>query len=276
MFKSFKNYWNQLLTSSQAGKPSIVTFTGGMGAQMISAAIYFQMQFDGREVYADLSYFDKPKDIATEGDKGRPTHWGWQLEQFNLQIESFANAKLLVSRQADVIEDGALKLQLGLAALRQVNIQSLFSLHQANVAHLLGGGEDKYLCIHVRRGDYLNVASHLISDDVFIRLAKRFVDLINHVVIVSDSEITGDLRVRLSSLFAKTTFLDHINEYEAHCVMRGAHIFIGSNSQFSLIAAILNTKGLVLLPRTWFGNEQPDLEILVSTLGDFQVINDVA
>jgi hypothetical protein len=164
---------------------------------------------------------------------------------------------------------------MGLAALRQANIQNLFTLHQANVVHLLGDGGDKYLCIHIRRGDYLNVASHLISDDAFVRLAKRFVDLMNHAVIVSDSVVTDGLRARLSGLFAKTTFLNHINEYETHCVMRGAHILIGSNSQFSLIAAILNTKGLVLLPRTWFGDEQPELEALVSNLGDFQVLSDV-
>jgi Glycosyl transferase family 11 len=198
-----------------------------------------------------------------------------ELAHFNLHRDSFATAQSLVPHQAEIIEDGALKLQLGLAALRQENIQNLFTLHQANVAHLLGGGRDKYLCIHIRRGDYLNVASHLISDDAFVRLAKRFVDLMNHAVIVSDSVVTDDLRARLSSLFAKTTFLDHINEYETHCVMRGAHILIGSNSQFSLIAAILNTKGLVLLPRTWFGDEQPELEALVSDLGDFQVLSDV-
>ncbi len=275
MFKFFKNYWSQLFASSQTSKPNIITFTGGMGAQMISAAIYFQMQAEGREVYADLSYFDKPRDIAADGDKGRPTHGGWQLAQVNLHLDSFAGSQLLVPRQVDVIEDGALKLQLGLAALRKEHIQNLFTLHEANVAHLLGGDEDKYLCIHVRRGDYLNVASHLISDDAFIRLAKRFVNLIKHAVIVSDSVITGGLRVRLSSMFAKTTFLDHINEYETHCVMRSAHIFIGSNSQFSLIAAILNTKGLVLLPRAWFGDAQPELEALVSNLGDFQVLSDV-
>lgn len=41
----------------------VVTVTGGMGAQIISAAVYFSLRNEGRTVYADLSYFDKAERI---------------------------------------------------------------------------------------------------------------------------------------------------------------------------------------------------------------------
>jgi hypothetical protein len=59
-----------------------VTFTGGMGAQMISAAIYLSMKNDGLPVYADLSYFDKPESVAAAGKPGDCSHWSWQLDTF--------------------------------------------------------------------------------------------------------------------------------------------------------------------------------------------------
>lgn len=48
-----------------SNSPMIVTFTGGMGAQIISAAIYFYLKNEGHVVYADMSYFDKEENIAT-------------------------------------------------------------------------------------------------------------------------------------------------------------------------------------------------------------------
>jgi len=58
------------LGANNNNKPTIVTFTGGMGAQIISAAIYFSMKNSGRPVYAVLSYFDRPESIAVVGKTG--------------------------------------------------------------------------------------------------------------------------------------------------------------------------------------------------------------
>ena len=63
----------------QKEKKVIVAFTGGMGAQIISAAIYFAMKDVGKEVYADLTYFDNPAKLATEGDIGQPSHWRFTI-----------------------------------------------------------------------------------------------------------------------------------------------------------------------------------------------------
>jgi hypothetical protein len=43
----------------------LVTFTGGLGAQILSAAIYFYLKGDGSKVYADLDYFKQPGKTAT-------------------------------------------------------------------------------------------------------------------------------------------------------------------------------------------------------------------
>jgi hypothetical protein len=271
MFKTLKNKFTQAFKKERRHLPSIVTFTGGMGAQIISAAIYFQMQQDGQEVYADLSYFDKPKDLAIDGVKGYLTHWDWQLHHFELHRSSFKTWQSPDAHQVNVIEDGVQKLDLGLSALRQEKVQKLFELNAFNLTSLIES-DARYLCIHVRRGDYLNVASYLVADEQFIGVAKRFTRLVAHVVIVSDSPIPEELKNQMSSLYSKATFLDKINEIETHGVMRHASILVCSNSQFSLVAALLNTSALIVLPKIWFGREHPKLEAKLTNLGNFQIL----
>lgn len=253
--------------------PSVVKFTGGMGAQMISAAIYYQMQLDNKEVYADLSYFDQPKELAVDGMKGKASHWDWQLQPFGLSPAMFSNIKDTNLKKYTVIEDGMNKLNLALNAFKNEAIQKIFPTTPDVAAHLIDQNDADYLCIHVRRGDYLNVPTHLTSDRDFYSLAQRLKNIAKHVVVVSDSTITVEFQSKMKKLFSKTTFLDRINEYESHCVMRHASILVGSNSQFSLVAAILNKDALIFLPRVWFGKDHPELETVVSNLGNFQVLS---
>jgi hypothetical protein len=273
MFKSFKKNLLNLLAINVSPLPYLITFTGGMGAQMISAAIYFQMKFENKEVYADLSYFDKPKEQAVDGVKGKASHWGWQLESFGLNKTMFLNTNDANSKKCIVIEDGANKLSLALNAFTNDNVNNLFKIEPNSIAHLIDKNNINYLCIHVRRGDYLNVATHLTSDSDFFALAQRLKNMVNHVVVVSDSKIPPEFQFRMSEFFSKATFLDNVNEYESHCIMRSARILVCSNSQFSLVAAILNKSGLIFLPRVWFGKDHPKLEMVVSNLGTFQVLS---
>ena len=43
---------------SKKERPVAITFTGGMGAQIVSAAIYYHLEHEGRPVIADFSYFN--------------------------------------------------------------------------------------------------------------------------------------------------------------------------------------------------------------------------
>ena len=129
-----------------------------------------------------------------------------------------------------------------------------------------------FLCIHIRRGDYVNVASHLISDGEFISLVRKFSGLINHAVILSDSPIEPDFRNAVSPHFSTVSFLDNIDPYSSHRVMRCARILICSNSTFSLTAAALNPNALVVVPKQWYGEKDREIEAPIHARCLFQMI----
>lgn len=259
-------------SSVDQNKPAVVTFTGGMGAQIISAAIYFSMKDAGRSVYAELSYFDKPESVAVTGKVGDCSHWSWQLAPFGLFPASFDATPSLTKRNADILQDGPQKLELGLRALAQSEVQKRFAV-PAGVSDILPGQfANGFLCIHVRRGDYVNVASHLVADDEFISLARKFSGLVKSVAVISDSPIGPDFRNAVSSYFEESSFLDNTDPYTAHRIMRSARVLICSNSQFSMIAAALNPNALVLIPKQWFGGKDREMEASIHSRCSFQIM----
>jgi hypothetical protein len=267
IIKAVKGFW-----TDRSMFPTVVTFTGGMGAQMISAAIYFSMKNSGQAVYADLTYFDKPENVAIAGKPGDCSHWSWQLDKFGLTQASFKTFPGHNKRDSNILYDGPEKLDLGLQALVQPDIQNYFRLTQGVDEVLPLEFNKGFLCIHVRRGDYVNVASHLVSDSEFINLAGKFAGLIDNLVVISDSPISPDFRNSVSSDFKHVSFQDKTDAFTAHCIMRSARILICSNSQFSLIAALLNPQALVLIPKQWFGENDRHVEAPIHMRSSFQIM----
>lgn len=259
-------------SSADIIRPTVVTFTGGMGAQIISAAIYFSMRNAGQPVYADLSYFDKPESVAVAGKARDCSHWSWQLEPFSLSPASFDTPPHPTQRNSYILQDGPRKLELGLKALAQSEIQRFFEIPVGVGDVLSEKFADGFLCMHVRRGDYVNVASHQVPDGEFIELAKKFSGLVNYVVVISDSPISPGFRDAMSSCFKEVSFLDNTDAYTAHRIMRNARVLICSNSQFSLIAAALNPNALVLIPKQWFGDNDRHIEAPIHSRCLFQIM----
>ncbi len=254
--------------------PTVIVFAGGMGTQIFQAAAYFSLKQSGREVYADLRYFDRASKIATVGNAGELTHWFWQLDQFGLPQSSFETLNDDVSEDVDIIADGPKLLEMGLKALVRKEIQTIFrDTHGDKLGKILPNDVIKsFLCIHIRRGDYVNVAAHLVSDEEFIQLIKKFRGLVENIVILSDSPIEVNLREAVSPHFKQAMFLDHIDGYDSHRVMRHARILVCSNSTFSLTAAMLNPNALVFIPKLWFGPNDHALHAPIHSLCSFQVI----
>ena len=251
-------------------KKTIVTFTGGMGAQILSAAIYFSLKNSGKEIYADLTYFDKPPVLATEGAMGQISQWDWQLGPFGLQPHHFEICSRKNTSSEDIITDGPRKVQLGLSALHDHEIQKHFEILDIP-ENLFGLNGVKYICAHIRRGDYINVASHIISDEEFLNVANKFASLCSTLVIVSDSSISLSLKHRFSSQFNTCIFLDNIDSITTHYIMRNASVLICSNSQFSLVAAALNTTSVILIPIKW--GDTDDIAKAIGVFCRFQVLN---
>lgn len=263
--------WRRLF-QSRPKQQTVITFTGGMGAQIISAAIYYYLKDMGRNAYADLSYFNKAELVARVGNKGEVSHWSWQLSPFGLTPGSFDSLSSYNKKSVNLIEDGPEKSSLAMEALRNPAVQERFAVNCECLGEL-ALGYDNYLCIHVRRGDYVNVASHLVSNEEFFQIATKFKGLVPRLVVVSDSPIEAQFRERISSGYAEAVFLDNIDAFTTHCVMRKARILVCSNSQFSLIAALLNPNGLIVLPKQWLGPGNEALEAPIHAACGFQLLD---
>jgi hypothetical protein len=253
-------------------RPIVVTFTGGMGAQIISAAIYFLLKKEGQKVYADLSYFEKSSRVAIEGIAGDVSQWEWQLKSFSIFPESFEKLPNINRSKYKIIRDGKNKSSLGMKALNTASIHQYFIVEEGVEDILPEGFIQNYLCIHVRRGDYVNVATYMVADDDFIEMANKFSGLVSNIVIVSDSLIPETFRRAICDVYKNALFLDKVNAVIAHRVMRNARVLICSNSQFSLVAALLNKRALVFLPKKWFGDKHQKLGTPINDLCGFQIL----
>jgi len=253
--------------------PIVVTFTGGMGAQIISAAIYFYLINLGFEVYADLSYFNKMPYKAEEKQKGDISQWGWQLDCFGLLPDSFHTLINTDRKKQKIIPDGIEKVILGMNALKMDSIKKIFIESNLLDEILPIKYRKNYLCIHIRRGDYLSLARYIVDDKLFIDIAKKTVGLVSGVVVLSDSVIDNSFRCEMSRLYKNSLFLDEIDAIDAHRIMRNANFLICSNSQFSLTAGLLNNNGLIFLPKKWFDvNLHPKLEAIINQMSEFNVL----
>ena len=253
--------------------PLVVEFAGGMGAQIISAAIYFSMKYSAHPVYADFAYFRQPERIAEVGKAGMLTHWGWKLDLFGLYPSMFEVDATLNPRNARYLTDGQEKIEIALRALSQQDIRDYFKVTPRFDDVLPGWNNTKYLCIHVRRGDYLNVASHLVNDEKFVAMARKLSRLVERAVILSESTLSEGLRSAFTGAFKEVRVMDPTDAASAHRIMRHAHVLIGSNSQFSLVAAALNTDALTFVPTQWFDGSDRLIERPVHARCNFEVFD---
>ena len=255
--------------------PIAITFTGGMGAQIISAAIYFHLRDKGSTVYADLNYFNREPYRAKEGVKGDISHWDWQLQNFGLSPHSFQSIPEELQGKCKLIVDGPKKLIMGIEALKREIISEKFideGIESCLREYLPFEFLPRYLCIHIRRGDYLNVASHLVDDKDFLDLAKKLSGHFEFVSVVSDSSISEMIKREIQKIYKKAIFLDDVDAVTSHRVMRGASGLLCSNSQFSIVVAILNKKALVFIPAKWYSEDEIELEKSISEICKFKVL----
>ena len=97
-------------------------------------------------------------------------------------------------------------------------------------------------CLHLRRGDFVNVASEIVSYEEFINICKKLHKQKENIIVFSDSSKEDNIEFNnmLSSLFNKVYWLNNIDNKVTHQLMRKSSILICSNSQFSITAAYLS------------------------------------
>lgn len=258
----------------------VVTFCGGMGAQIISSAIYFFLNATGQNVYADFSYFKRKAHFATEGNKGEITHWPWQIDHYGLHQHSFKQLEKFPNN-VSIIPDGVIKNKLFFTSIKQQIVKDKFysiSKNFKNILNTTSINQENFSCIHIRRGDYVNVASHIVSDQDVINICKKISPIATKdLIVISDSPSINnkDIINQLNDYFENIYWFDNMDEIDAHNTMREAKILVTSNSQFSLTAACLSDN-ISFIPQTWFDpkiKETRELEKIIISNSTFSLLN---
>lgn len=233
--------------------PTVVSFTGGTGAQILSLAIVADLRSRGEACGVDLSYFDRAARRAAPGE-GVST-WAWGLDYLGFSRESVASMSTLTQSNGRTLRDSPEKLRLALDALSRSSISAMFPNQSSektfeNLGVKTRRKDFRYAAFHLRRGDYLNVASHVVPDSAYVSAAKRVSTIVSCAVVVSDSEVPRSLVEKFQTLFTEIIILDDPDSSpgDLHHLLRNATIHIGSNGQFSLTAGLLS-RGLFLLPK---------------------------
>lgn len=239
-----------------------VTFSGGLGAQILSLAIVLDFHRRNIPVGINLDYFSQQPRIAGPGEGISVWPWGLDLFGFSYQqvldLSNFGR-----ETRAPILEDSPQKFALGVEALLRPEIRNQFpSIPVPHNFDALGleihDSRNRYVAFHLRRGDYLNVASYLVPDFAYTELASKVSKAFDCAIVVSDSYLNSQTRNFFTQEFNRVEILEgpEHDSGQIHHLLRNSAMHFGSNGQFSLTAGVLGD-GLFFRPKPWFGQDSP-------------------
>jgi hypothetical protein len=226
---------------------------GGLGSQILGLISFYnqQEQFGENRAKCDLSYFNHT---------GREDLWDWNLEGYGIELnhlkrfESHSKWNLLKAKK-DFLTD--LEISHDYWKISRMKYLDRFPIDQKRLQIFLQRVSGKanlvdYGAIHIRRGDYLQVASKMISLDEYDQFLKKIKPILpNLSFVISDSTLTFEGKKRLIEAIGtdrEAVFLDGPGHDPLilHCLMRCAHLLVTSNSTFSFSAGLLGKEGQVV------------------------------
>lgn len=265
-------------------KTTIVPIEGGLGAQIFGVMLteYLKTSNPPLKVIADLRYFEQMPSQVREGELGTSI-FGWALDYYGIDKknyrESFLPTQSLLgrffpgSRAVRLLDGSETRSKLLLAAIQSRDWGNFFRISSEHV--LLAKdylANSKSVVVHVRRGDFLNVASHVVPDRDILYLLKRLINFgIDKIFFLSDSEL--DIDFYSCQLPNNVTIHSIIGQdiYFSHALMRLCRCLVTCNSQYSLSAAVLNEAGAVIMPEKWFGSSHEKLHFYVHRLCSWMI-----
>lgn len=267
----------------------VVPIGGGLGAQILGVALIDFLRDSSRksntaEPFIDLSYFS----ISPSTFSGLSIY-GWQLGYYGIQKREFEAVPhprkpkwihKLSGSAPQWLHDGSLERQellMTALSLTRPQIFSRFPISEPDLkktADLLSDLGPDHCVVHLRRGDYLNVASHIVADQDLLPVLRGLIQIgVNSLLFISDGEVNLDFfRRHLPSTIRQECVVGG-DLYLSHALMRRAKVLITSNSQFSLSAALLNDQGFRLMPKVWFSGRHADLQEKLLRLSNWLVVS---
>lgn len=241
-----------------------VYFEGGLGSQILAYIEYSEKnKSSNKPVFGNLDYFNKIESDFTD-DTGL-SRWTWKLDQYGIyqndiiqatKIRRFAN-KYFKVRAKDAPEH-----LYNFREEKSQNYQKIFSTNDLSVKRYLlekfNSHEADFAVIHVRRGDYLKIASKVISAAEITRLIIKIDKLLPHNILVSSDSVLSQSE---KALFSKAlvrfnlVYIDPLEDFFlVHNLMRHSKILVAANSTFSFSAGLLsNNKCMMFFPTNYLG-----------------------
>lgn len=257
---------------------NLVVFEGGLGSQLFS---YFQFDYlcnNDKEVEINLEYFNSNNNNKIEMTVRR----AWALDKYGITLD-------LLKSQAKKVSKSNSKIPTNLLAVKNKNYFTKYlDLDLASkfpidtiwcdnflVENALGAN---FYAIHIRRGDFLEIASKLITDEEISKLSSKLFTKLPKlpILIFSDS----DLDIKWINDFQSIGFdniklidRDTCSDFQVHDLLRSAKILVASNSFFSLSAALLSINDqLAFIPMEFYvGHRDEPINELINKLSKFSV-----
>ena len=257
---------------------NLVVFEGGLGSQLFS---FFQFDYlinNGKKVEINLEYFNSNNKNEINHTERR----AWALDKYGITLD-------LLKSQAKKVSKSNSKIPTNLLGVKNKNYFTKYlDLDLANkfpideswcndflVKNSIG---DDFYAIHIRRGDFLAVASKLITDEEISKLSlKLFTKLPKlPILIFSDSNIEIKWIKEFKSIgFDNIKLIDRntCSDSHVHDLLRSAKILVASNSFFSLSAALLSINDqLAFIPMEFYaGHRDEPINELINKLSKFSV-----
>ena len=218
-----------------------ITFEGGLGSQILA---YIEMQFfsyNKLQFDLDFSYF-------TTGDsQSFDTLRPWRLSRFGIEISDIRPSSKMNKK---VKSFNFANINREIWEFGKKNKEKFFPFDPKPALDFLKSNgvdtEQKFTAIHVRRGDYLQLSSKIVTDQEVIDLISKLSNLIDDFIVISSDSVLSKRMTKFLKQFALTQgkrilVLDslELDEVLIHQVFRLSDKLICSNSTFSFSAAIL-------------------------------------
>ena len=228
----------------------LVYIEGGLGSQILGAISFWEHQerFGVEKAKCDITYFSTPK---------REGLWNWELDQYQIsltELKKFESVgfRNILRMKSDFLSDLELNANYWIEVRKKYLDRFQFDSNQVDaLREEITGLEIKksYVAVHIRRGDYLQVASKVIDFAEYLNLLLTIRELIpTDLLIVSDSQLHEKEKETLCNYFGNShnlVFLDdpQLDTFLIHCILREADVLVTSNSTFSFSAALLGKSG---------------------------------
>lgn len=251
----------------------VISFTGGLGNQLISFFAYSFLKNLGKNVSKDVTYFYS-KDIQDKYKIRGISVFKWELDKYiGVNLEDKNKKNIIPFKNFFKINDGFVKLYLALKFSKKVNFLNKFKNSLNSILLPNDLQNKKYICVHFRQGDYLKVASLLPNLDDLLNCASNFASICQNIIILSDGNLDPNITIRLKKYGFKDIKLITAGEpITAHLIMVFSSILICSNSQFSLSAGLLN-KNIVIIPKRWYAQfKLKIIEILIEEFSSKYIV----